>query len=130
MRGGTQFDGVQSLASRLEGGGSPLGLTDVGSIVFPGNPEIRTWSPPHPSRLTRATLCKQERAFLRVGKARLLDKDTPPVWPDGQTAPSYEGAKRRRKPFVPPAPHPSALTGCHLLPREKAFLRKSKTKLS
>ena len=40
-----------------------------------------------------ATLCKQERAFLKAGKCLLLIWDTPPVTLCSVTAPSYEGAK-------------------------------------
>ena len=40
-----------------------------------------------------ATLCKQERAFLKAGKCLLLIKHTPPVVACATTAPSYEGAK-------------------------------------
>ena len=47
-------------------GGSPSGLTDVGSIVFLSASGSRTGSPPHPSRLAPCHPLQQERAFSRI----------------------------------------------------------------
>ena len=41
--------GLRGKPSPWGEGGCPQGLTDVGSIVFPGSPKIRTGSPPHPA---------------------------------------------------------------------------------
>ena len=72
-------------------GGSPLGLTDVGCIVFPGGPKIAP-GPLH-TRPLWATLCKQERAFLKAVKPPLLLAVHSPSLPYGQTAPSKRGPR-------------------------------------
>ena len=44
-------------------GVTPLGVTDVGSIIFLGGSGIHPGSPPHPSRLAPCHPLQQERAF-------------------------------------------------------------------
>ena len=51
-------------------GVTPYGVTDVGSIVFPGGPKEPTGSPPHPSRLAPCHPLQQERALLCITSFR------------------------------------------------------------